>query len=179
MYEYLDRRYALALYNIGEEQGKVEEFINDLKEVVNLIKDNPGFLDVIKHPHLSTSRKKEMFESIFGEAVDKELLSFLTLLIEKDRILQLDSILDQIQKIHLERNNTLLALVKSVIHLDKNDKDELVEKLQRKYDKKIILEEEIDASIIGGLYVRVGNDVIDGTVRAKLDEMKKLMLKRE
>lgn len=83
------------------------------------------------------------------------------------------------EKIHLDRNNTLLANVKTVIPLDESQKKQLIDGLEKKYDKKVILKEEIDKSVIGGVYVRVGDDVIDGTVKSKLMEMKKLMLRRE
>lgn len=100
-------------------------------------------------------------------------------LIEKDRILYLKEKLKEMEKIHLERNNTLLAEVKSVVQLTEDEVKRLVEKLENKYSKKILLKQEIDKSIIGGLFVRVGDDVIDGTVKSRLDDMKLIMLKRE
>ena len=66
-----------------------------------------------------------------------------------------------------------------MIPLDESQKKQLISSLEKKYDKKVILKEEIDKSVIGGVYVRVGDDVIDGTLKSKLQEMKKLMLKRE
>lgn len=179
MYEYLDRRYALALYQVAEEKGKVEEYMQDLREICDLFYNNQEFYEVIKHPQISTTKKKETFTKIFKGNIDDEILSFLLLLIEKDRILYLREKLSQMEKIHLERNNTLVANVKSVIPLTQNQVEKLKVTLEKKYDKKLILEFEIDKSIIGGLYVRVGNDVIDGTIRSKLDEMKALMLKKE
>ena len=56
---------------------------------------------------------------------------------------------------------------------------ELKKKLEDKYNKKIIITAEVDKSLLGGVYVRVGNDVIDGSVKSKLEEMKDLMLKRD
>lgn len=179
MYEYLDRRYALALYQVGEEKGKVEEYLHDLREICDLIENNSDFYEVIKHPQISTSKKKSTFVNIFKGKIDEELLAFLLILIEKDRILYLKEKLNEMEKIHLERNNTLIAKVKSVIPLTEEQCGKLIENLQNRYDKKVVLQEEIDKSIIGGLYVRVGNDVIDGTLKSKLDEMKALMLKRE
>jgi F-type H+-transporting ATPase subunit delta len=179
MYEYLDRRYALALYEVGEENGKVDEYMEDLREIVNLMKTDSDFLQIIKHPQISTSKKKQIFKNIFKDKMDEELLSFLLLLIDKDRILHLEEKLSEMEKIRLERNNTLIAKIKTVLPLNEEEKSTLIQKLQNKYDKKIILRDEIDKSILGGVYVRVGNDVIDGTVKTKLEEMKKLMLKRE
>ena len=83
------------------------------------------------------------------------------------------------ENIYLEKNNTAVAKVKTVVDLKDDEKKSLVLQLEKKYNKKILLEEEIDESIIGGVYVQVGNEVIDGTVKSKIDEMKKLMLKRD
>ena len=60
-----------------------------------------------------------------------------------------------------------------------SEKEALKKKLESKYNKTILMTAEVDKSLLGGVYVRVGNDVIDGTVKSKLDEMKELMLKRE
>ena len=58
MYEHLDRRYALALYDVAEEKGKVQQYINDLREICNLIETNKDFYEVIKQPQISTKMKK-------------------------------------------------------------------------------------------------------------------------
>jgi len=175
MYEYLDKRYALALYTVGEEKGKAEEYLNDMRQIVKIIKNDNEFLKVIKHPKISTSTKKKMFINIFKGRIDEEVLSFLLILIEKDRILFLEEKLKEMEKIHLERNNTLLAQVRTVIPLNETEREELRTKLSNIYDKKILFEEILDKDIVGGVYIRVGDDVIDGTLKSKLQEMKKLM----
>ncbi|MBZ9606400.1 F0F1 ATP synthase subunit delta [Clostridium estertheticum] len=177
MYEYLDKRYALALYTVAEEKGKVEEYLNDLREIVSLMKNDSEFLKVIKYPQISTSAKKKMFIRVFKGKIDEDLLSFLLILIEKDRILFTAEKLKQMEKIHLERNNTLMVVVKTVIPLKETERENLRMKLYKMYDKKIIFDERLDKSVIGGVYIRVGDDVIDGTIKSKLEEMKKLMFK--
>ena len=179
MQEYLAKRYALALYDIGEKKNNVESILQDLREVVDIIYNNQDFQDVIKHPQISTSRKKDIFSNIYKGKIDDELMAFLILLIEKERILHIDEILIAFEKIHLEKNNTVVAQIKTVVSLNEDERQRLKAKLEGIYKKNIILNEELDASIIGGVYVRVGNDAIDGTIKAKLDDMKKLMLKRE
>lgn len=179
MYEYLDRRYALALYEVAEAKDKAEDYINELSETLNIIENNSEFLELIKHPKFSTTRKIELFKNVFSGRVSEEILSFLTLLLEKNRLLMLGGIINEMNKIHLERNMTVVALVKTVVPLIEEEKQALTAKLQLKYNKKIILEEEIDKNIIGGVYVRVGNDVIDGTIKTKFEEIKKLTLKTD
>ncbi|MGH4126160.1 MAG: F0F1 ATP synthase subunit delta [Clostridium sp.] len=177
MYEYLDKRYALALYTVAEEKGKVEEYLNDLREIVSLMKNDDEFLKVIKYPQISTSSKKKMFINIFKGRIDEDLLSFLLILIEKDRIMYTEEKLKEMEKIHLERNNTLLVEVVTVIPLEDSQKENLRTKLFKMYDKNIIFHEKLDKKIIGGVYIRVGDDVIDGTIKNKLEEMKRIMFK--
>ena len=179
MYEYLDRRYALALYEVAEEKGKVQEYLNDLREICDLIDNNKDFYEVVKHPQISTKQKKKTFINIFKGNIDEELLSFLLILIEKDRILFLKEKLKEMEKIHLERLNVLQGIVKTTIPLEEYEYNALVEKLEKKYNKDIILKKIIDPEILGGIYVRIGNDVIDGTVRTRLDDLRKLMLTTE
>lgn len=179
MYEYLDRRYALALYQVAEEKGKVDQFLEDLRQIVELVKSDKDLQLLIEHPQVSTSNKKKLFEDLFKSKVDDDMVSFLNLLIEKDRILELDNMLSQMERIYLEKHDTCIAEVKTVLPLEEEEKNQLIDKLQKKFNKKIILQEEIDENILGGVYVKVDNEVIDGTIKSKLEEMKKLMLKRE
>ncbi|GAA0744305.1 F0F1 ATP synthase subunit delta [Clostridium oceanicum] len=179
MYEYLDRRYAKALYEVAEEKGKVDKYISDLKEIVHLIENDETIQQVIRHPEITTSKKKSIFTEIFKGKIDNELLSFLLVLIEKNRILYLKEKLKQLEYIDLEKKNILIANVKTFLPLLEDEKEQLKNKLTQVYNKKIIMKEEIDKSIIGGVYVRVGDDVIDGTIKTKLKDMKEIMLKRE
>lgn len=179
MYEYLDRRYALALYEVAKQKDKIEEYYKDLKEICDLIDNNKDFHDVIKHPQISTKKKKQTFINIFKNKIDEDLLSFLLILIEKDRILFLREKLTQMEHIYLEEHNTLLAQVKTAVPLLEDELEQLKNNLEKKYNKKIIISTEIDKSILGGVYVRVGNNVIDGTVKSKMDELKVKMLKKD
>jgi len=179
MYEYLDRRYALALYEIAEKRDKVDEYLKDLKEICDLIEDNGDFHEVIKHPQINTTKKKQLFVDVFKGKIDDELLSFLIILIEKNRILYLKEKLDQMNIIDLERKNTIKGIVKTAIPILPDELEKLKVIFENKYDKKIIFNTEIDKNLLGGVYVRVGNDVIDGTIKSKIEEMKEIMLKKE
>lgn len=179
MYEYLDRRYALALYEVAEKNGKVDEYLGDLREICELIDKDAEFQEVIKQPQISTKQKKRIFINIFKGKIDEELLSFLLILIEKDRILFLKEKLKEMEKIHLDKLNVLQGIVKTTIPLEEYEYNSLVEKLEKKYNKDIILKKIIDPEILGGIYVRIGNDIIDGTVKTRLEDLKKLMLTTE
>ena len=179
MYEYLDKRYALALYEVAEEKGKVEQYLNDLRQICNLIETNKDFYEVIKHPQINTRKKKQTIINIFKGQIDEELLSFLLILNEKDRILFLREKLNEMEKIDLERKNTLKGIIKTAVPLLDDELKQLKEIFEKKYDKNIIFEPEVDKNVLGGVYVRIGNDVIDDTVISKIHEIKDLMLKKK
>ena len=179
MYEYLDRRYALALYEVAEEKGKVDEYLKDLREICYIIDSNKDFYEVIKHPQINTRKKKQLFINVFKGKIDEELLSFLLILIEKDRILFLREKLNEMEKIDLERKNTIVGTIKTAVPLLDNELMQLKDIFEKKYSKNIIFTTVVDKSVLGGVYVRVGNDVIDDTVLSKINEMKHLMLKEK
>ncbi|MFL0195547.1 F0F1 ATP synthase subunit delta [Clostridium sp. WILCCON 0269] len=179
MHEYLDRRYALALYQIAEEKGKIEEYLEELNDVADLINDNVELLGFMEHPEISTSAKKEALTNVLQGKINEDILSFLLVLIDKGRINELHGKLREMGRIYLEKNNTVIAKVKTVIPLEDDEREALVEKLKKKFNKEVLIKEELDPGIIGGVYVEVDNVVIDGTIKSKLSEMKKLMLKGE
>ena len=177
MFEYLDRRYALAYYQVADEKGKVEQYLQELRELVDLIITNTDIIQLINNPQISTSRKKELMKDIFAGKVNDDLISFINILIAKKRIHTASGILAEAEKIYLEKKNTVIANVKTVISLNDVEKEELVNKLKVKYNKNILLKEELDESIIGGVYIKIGDDIIDGTLKYKLNQLQELMLK--
>lgn len=177
MYEFLAKRYALALYELGEEKNKVDEYINEFREITALVSGNEEIQQILNHPKISIAKKKQIFSDLFTGKITVDLLSLLFLLIEKDRIGDISEILRQLELINLQKNNTVEALVKTVIPLLEEEKNTLVLNLKSKYRKEIVLVEEIDRSIIGGVYLKVGDDVIDGTVKNKLQSLQKVLLK--
>jgi F-type H+-transporting ATPase subunit delta len=179
MYEYLDKRYALAIYEIAEKKGKVDEYLKDLKEICDLFDDNKEFYEIIKHPKINTARKKQIFTDLLKGKIDEELFSFMIVLIDKNRILHLREKLDQMEKIDLERRNIVKGMVKTAIPILSEELEKLKVIFEKKYEKTIRFDTVVDKSILGGVYVKVGNEVIDGTIKSKIEEMKDLMLKKE
>ena len=104
MYEYLDKRYAIALYEVAEENGTVDEYIENLKIICDLMDNDKSFYEFIKNPQVGTRNKKRAFINIFKNKIDEDLLSFLLILIEKERILHLREKVNEMEKIILEKN---------------------------------------------------------------------------
>lgn len=175
MYEFLDRRYAQALYDVASSKGKVDRYIEDLKSIIKVIEGSPDFQSVIRHPDFSTREKKKVFINLFKGKIDEDLLTYLLILIEKDRILYLKEKLDELIDIDNAERGTIIARVFTVVPLKDHQRAALTEKLSRKYQKKIDMREILDPELLGGIMIRVGDDLIDGSLRSTLDDMKKSM----
>ncbi|MFZ2257514.1 MAG: F0F1 ATP synthase subunit delta [Clostridiaceae bacterium] len=178
MYEFLDRRYAQALYDVAVSKNRVEKYIEDLTSIVKVIDESADFQRVIKHPEISTKEKKKFFINLFKGKIDEDLLTFLLILVEKDRILFLKEKLVELKKIDLENRETVIAKIRTVKALKEYQKVALAEKLQAKYHKKVEIEETVDPDILGGILIRVDDDLIDGSVRSSLEELKQSMFSK-
>ncbi|WFF74082.1 F0F1 ATP synthase subunit delta [Proteiniclasticum sp. QWL-01] len=176
MYEFLDKRYAQALYDVAKSKDKVNKYIQDLTAVVQVIDESAEFQQLIKHPEISLKEKKKFFIQLFKGKMDEDLLTFLLILIEKDRILFLREKLEELKKTDLDERGILVARIRTVQPLKDYQRTALRQKLMDRYQKQIELEETIDPDLIGGILIQVGDQLIDGSVRSMLDDLKKSMI---
>lgn len=174
MYEHLDRRYALALYNTCTKAKNLEIVLEQFEEIVNEFSNNKQVQKLLKNPQITKATKKKIFKEMFKDSIEEELLNFLLVLIEKGRILYLKEKFDQLREIYFEHKNTVIAKVTSAIPLTEYEKTRLKENLEKRYEKTVIIEEKIDTSIIGVAKVLIGDEAIDGSIKAKLNEVKAL-----
>lgn len=172
MYEFLDRRYAFALYKTCNKAGNVDLVLKQLKEIVDELEVNEGLRKIIKNPQIKNYNKKLIFKEMFEGDIEKELLNFLLLLIDKGRILYLKEKYIQFSQIILKRNNTVIVKAKTVIPLNEDQRNQLIAILQKKYNHIVILKEDIDKSLIGGILITVGNEVLDGSIKGRLEEIR-------
>ncbi|MGL5616911.1 MAG: F0F1 ATP synthase subunit delta [Sarcina sp.] len=178
MDDQLIKSYALAIYDIAEENNKVDKYLENLNEICSLITKNSDLHNFIESPKISTKVKKDLIRKQLIDQVDKDLLSFLLILIEKNLFIDLNEVLDEMRKIYLEKHNQVTAVVTTVTPLTEEQKAKLKVNLEAKYNKKIILKTKIDKSILGGIFIKANDEIIDGTFKTKYDELRALMLKK-
>lgn len=172
MYEYLDRRYAQALFDVAIKKDRVNKYIQDLTSIVEMLEGSSELKKVIRHPEISIKEKKDFFIKLFKGKIDEDLLTFLLILIEKDRILFLKEKLVELKKIDLEERGSIIAQVSTIQPLKEHQRKALIEKLMDKYTKQVELREIIDKDLIGGIVIKVGDDLIDGSVRSTVEDLR-------
>ncbi|MEG1257382.1 F0F1 ATP synthase subunit delta [Clostridium sp.] len=165
-------RYAEALFQVGEESNSTEKLYNELKAVVDIIKENTEFSNILKSPIVSKEDKKTLLSNIFGAQIDKEMLNFMKILADKDRLSFLANIQEAFKALLNKKNNILEGIAITAVCMKEDEVKALQAKLSTKYNKTVILKNEVDESILGGVLVRLGNEEIDGTVKNRLDKMK-------
>jgi F-type H+-transporting ATPase subunit delta len=172
MINIISSRYAEALFQVGEESNSTEKLYDELKAVVDIIKENNEFANILKSPIISKEDKKTLITNIFENKIDKEMINFMKILADKDRLSFLAGIQEAYKALLNNKNNILEGVAITAVPMGESEVNALQAKLSAKYNKTVILKNEVDESILGGVLVRLGNEEIDGTVKNRLDKMK-------
>lgn len=176
MYEFLDRRYAQALYDVAEKKGRVQETIDDLSQLVELLENSEEVKKLVHHPEISVREKKKFFIQLLKGRMDEDLITFVLILVEKDRILYLKEKLEELKKIDLEHRAILLAQVKTARPLKDFQRQAILDKLTEKYGKRVELKETLDPDLLGGMILKVGDDLMDGSLKSRFEDLREAML---
>ena len=165
-------RYAEALFQVGEETDSTDKLYGELKAVVDIVKENKDFSNILRSPLVSKEEKKDLITKVFDGKLSQNMINFLKILADKDRLALLADIEKDFKVILNEKNNILEGIVITAVPMKEEEVKELQTKLSAKYNKTVVLENEVDKSVLGGVLVRLGNEEIDGTVKNRLDKMK-------
>lgn len=167
--------YAQALYDAAVEQDVLDNIIAAANQVLELTRDSEDFDQFIANPILSPQFKSEMFQQLLSEAVPPLLLNFLLLLTSKQRERSLGSILQAFLGIVDLKAGRVVAQVTSAVPLNDEQRTSLTQQLNDYSGKEVRLELSEDATIKGGIIVRLGDTVFDASVTAQLQRMRGLL----
>ena len=166
------KRYASAIYNIA----KSSESINEVREVLNVLLENyeeeEEFRKILEDPLKKFPEKEKFLEKSFNH-VSSEALGIVKYIVRKQRLSLIGDIKEYFLKLYYEENNKLPITAIFAKELSEKQRDLLVQKLEKKYGKKVVLDLKVDKGIIGGGILRIGNEVIDGSIKNQIDEIKK------
>ena len=177
----LAKRYAKAIFSLGKEQGKVEAYADSLNAIAELYKNTELEVeDALTNPLYPVEARQKVMAKI-AESVDADtiLTSFLNLLIEKKRVDVLPEIATAVQEMLDHEENISHGSVVSAIELDSALLEEIQATLEKITGNKVILETQVDPSIIGGIVAKVGDLVLDGSIRTQLNGLKESIKGRE
>lgn len=171
--EAIAKRYATAIYDIAESSGKIGE----IREALNILAENYNedeeFKVFLLDPSIKYDKKVEYLHKSF-DFVSEDAFKIINYLVKKGRVSLSEKIRDSYLKIYYEKNNKILVNATFVKELSENQREALIKKLEGKYNKKIVLNLSVDENLIGGGIIKVGNQVIDGSIKNQIENMKKI-----
>jgi F-type H+-transporting ATPase subunit delta len=174
------RRYAKALLLIGKEDGKTEAYRQELNAVARILQQEKHLADTISNPLYNRGERARVLQKVIDKlGLTKVMSSFLMLLFEKGRIGFLDSINEFYQMLADEVKGMARASLISASELSAEAIEKIRSALSRKTGKEVVLQVEQDPGLIGGIITRIGDLVLDGSIRTQLLNMKESLRRGE
>ena len=167
MAKLVSQTYGEALFELANEQDKIDVFTEEIDVISEVLAQNPDFSKLMNHPKIDKENKLEIVDNVF-----------LGRIVTKGRYADLDSILQYFRNAVKEEKGIGVAYVKSAAALSDRQKKQIEEKLLEttKYTA-MEMHYSTDAAIIGGLVIRIGDHVVDSSIATKLNELKKQLMK--
>jgi F-type H+-transporting ATPase subunit delta len=170
--EELARVYAGAFFEVAREHGKLDELHEQLAQFADALSENRELAVFFFSPYLSTSEKQEGLARAL-EGPDPLLLNFLEQLIEKHRMPVIFRIRQRFERLWEEEHRTLPVEVTSAIALDEDTTASLGRAIGERAGRTVKLVARVDPEILGGIVLRVGNSILDASIRTRLEQLRR------
>ena len=171
--EAIAKRYSSAIYDIAESSDKIGE----IREALNILAENYNedeeFKVFLLDPSIKYDEKVRYLHKSF-DFISEDAFKIINYLVKKGRVSLAEKIKDSYLKIYYEKNNKILVNATFTKELSDNQREALMKKLEEKYKKKIVLNLSVDEELIGGGIIKIGNKVIDGSIKSQIENIKKI-----
>ena len=164
--------YSRALFEVATEQDKLDDVREQLGAFADALAETRDLQVFFFSPYFSTAEKEDGLDRVLSDA-DPVIVNFLKLLIEKHRMPALFRIRAVLDELWEEENKLLPVHITSAVELDSRTVKQLVDRIAEQTDRKVDVSSQIDPDILGGIVVRVGNSVLDASVRNRLEQLRR------
>ncbi len=164
--------YANALFEVGREKGKLDGLHDQLTQLADAVDGNRELQVFFFSPYFSSTEKIEGARRAIAGA-DPEFVNFLELLIEKQRMTEIFRIRREFEELWKHENRRIDVTVTSAVELDPAVVSKIGEEIERQTGQEVELASRVDAEILGGVVLQVGNMVLDASIRSRLEKLRK------
>lgn len=165
------RRHAQAIYQLALENNTLDKWSDELKTITSTLSDDK-LIAILQNPKIHFDDKAELIKKVLPE-LSQYALNFVYLLISRQRLVILQQINGEYQKLIDAHKGLEHAYVTTAVELSREDKEKMAKRIANLTGKKIVLNTQVDADIIGGFVARIGDKLIDGSTRSRLQSLKK------
>jgi ATP synthase F1 delta subunit len=164
--------YARSLFEVAREDGDLDVIRDQLNEFADALAESRDLRIFFFSPYFSSAEKEDGLERAVDGA-HKTLTNFLRLLIENHRMPVVFRVRQQFEVLWADEHKLLPVEITSAIELDKQTIDTLGERIGEQTGRQIELNSEVDPEILGGIVLRVGNSILDASIRNRLEQLRK------
>src|SRR5918998_1854299 len=168
--------YARSLFEVAKEHDALDRVHDELGEFAEALADDRNLQVFLFSPYFSSEEKKRGVKSIVSDA-DERIVNFLELLAERHRMPALFRIRREFDALWAEERKLLPVTITSAVELDKSTVKRISDEIQDRTGRRIELSTSVDPDVIGGLAMQVGNLIMDATIRARLERLRKEVAK--
>lgn len=172
MAQLVTKRYATALFDIANEQGAMKNFEDQVSTMKEVLEKETDFFTVLSHPSILQAEKIQMVETIFKGKVSEELVGLLVLIIKKGRQDLILNIFEAFLTMAKADRGVISATVTSAMPLKEEQLAQIKANIENNTGKEVELEVTVDQTLIGGMIIKVGDKVVDGSIRGKIQGLK-------
>ena len=166
------KEYGCALADLAAEDGIEERLLGEVRAVRALYSEHPEYARLLSSPNVPKQERTALLEQAFSGRVHPCLLRFLKLITERGYAFNTVEFLAEYERLYCERHDILTAYVQSAVSLSEDQARRLQQKLCAVTGKNVELSCTVDPALIGGIRLTVNNTLLEGSVRAKLDQMR-------
>ena len=164
--------YARSLFEVAEEHDKLDEVRDQIGQFADALGESRDLQTFFFSPYFSTEEKKKGLASAL-EGADPVVENFLALLIENHRMPVLFRVRREFDQMWREVNKLLPVQITSAVELDKAVTQQIGDEIGRQTGRTVELTSTVDPDVLGGLVVRVGNSILDASIRTRLERLRK------
>jgi len=173
------RSYAEALLELAVRESAVDEYADELGRLADLLRTEETFRLFLETPRIDASEKKRVLRDVFGGKLPERLLRFLLLVIDKRRQRLLPQMVEEFSDLADEHFGRLKVEITTAMEPDEAVKERLRERLSRAFDREVLPRYRVNPAILGGVVVRVEDRIMDGSIRHRLQGLRRRLLKAE
>jgi len=170
--EDLAQVYARSLFEVARDQGKIDDVREQIGEVADAIEGDRNLATFFFSPYFSTEEKKDGLHKTI-EGADEIVINFLELLLEKHRMPVIYRIRREYDGLWREENKLLPVQLTSAVKLDEEMVRSLGDRISERTGRRVDLQARVDPDIVGGVVLRVGNSILDASIRNRLEQLRK------
>jgi F-type H+-transporting ATPase subunit delta len=170
--EELAQVYGRSLFQVAQEQGKLDELREQLGQFADALDQHRELAVFFFSPYFSSQEKRDALDTLLDGA-DAIFLNFLALLIENHRMPVIFRIRQEYERLWDEENKMLPVQITSAIALDDATTESLGKTIGERAGRKVALASRVDPDILGGIIIRVGNSILDASIRNRLEQLRR------